>query len=146
MNVLVINSGSSSLKYQLIDISEKKVLAKGLCDRISLDGSVIKHNAIDKGQKVFDTVLKNHSIAIEMVLKILMDKNVGVINSSDEIAAVGHRVVHGGEKFHDSVVINDSVKKAIRDCFELAPLHNPANLTGFSPDHTGLRLPLCFAV
>ena len=130
MNVLVINSGSSSLKYQLIDISEKKVLAKGLCDRISLDGSVIKHNAIDKGQKVFDTVLKNHSIAIEMVLKILMDKDVGVISSSDEIAAVGHRVVHGGEKFHDSVVINDSVKKAIRDCFELAPLHNPANLTG----------------
>ena len=130
MNVLVINSGSSSLKYQLIDISEKKVLAKGLCDRIGLDGSVIKHNAIDKGQKVFDAELKNHSIAIEMVLKILMDKDVGVISSSDEIAAVGHRVVHGGEKFHDSVIIKDSVKKAIRDCFELAPLHNPANLTG----------------
>jgi acetate kinase len=130
MNVLVINSGSSSLKYQLIDVSEKKVLAKGLCDRIGLDGSVIKHNAIDKGHKVFDAELKNHSIAIEMVLKILMDKDVGVISSSDEIAAVGHRVVHGGEKFHDSVIIKDSVKKAIRDCFELAPLHNPANLTG----------------
>ena len=121
MNVLVINSGSSSLKYQLIDVSEKKVLAKGLCDRIGLDGSVIKHNAIDKGQKVFDAELKNHSIAIEMVLKILMDKDVGVISSSDEIAAVGHRVVHGGEKFHDSVIIKDSVKKAIGIASSLPP-------------------------
>jgi acetate kinase len=130
MNVLVINSGSSSLKYQLIDASEKKVLAKGLCDRIGLEGSVIKHNVIDKEEKAFDIKLSNHSIAVKTVLKILMDKDIGVISTCDDIAAVGHRVVHGGEKFHDAVIIDDSVKKAISDCSELAPLHNPANLVG----------------
>lgn len=130
MNVLVINSGSSSLKYQLIDTSEKKVMAKGLCDRIGLKGSVIKHNVADKGEKVFDIELSNHSIAVNTVLKILMDKDIGVISTSDDISAVGHRVVHGGEKFKDSVIIDENVKKAIEECSELAPLHNPANLVG----------------
>lgn len=130
MNVLVINSGSSSVKYQLIDAVGKKVLAKGLCDRIGLEGSVIKHSVADKGTKVVERRLDNHRSAIQEVLKILMDKDLGVIHTCDEISAVGHRVVHGGEKFHDSVIIDDSVKQAIIDCSELAPLHNPANLTG----------------
>src|SRR5690554_5257653 len=107
MNVLVINSGSSSLKYQLINVIEQKVLAKGLCERIGLDGSVIRHKTAGNSAKVFVRELDDHKVAIWAVLNLLMDKEFGVISSTDEITAIGHRVVHGGEKFHDSVIIDD---------------------------------------
>ena len=121
MNILVINAGSSSMKYQLINMDNKAVLAKGLCERIGIDGK-LKHQ---KGDAKFeqDIPMKDHNDAIQ-------DKEMGVISSMDEINAIGHRVVHGGEKFSDSVIINDDVMKAISECVELAPLHNPPNIIG----------------
>lgn len=130
MKILVINAGSSSLKYQLIDMDEKKVLAKGLCDRIGIEGSKLEYKR-DGGEKtVTPAVMKDHSDAIKLVLDALVNPETGVISSMDEIGAVGHRVVHGGENFSESVVITPEVKKAIESCSELAPLHNPANLIG----------------
>ena len=132
MNVLVINCGSSSLKYQLIETGSETVLAKGLCERIGIDGSAITHTP-KGGDKVTTTVpMKDHTDAVKLVIEKLTDTNVGVIKSLDEIDAVGHRVVHGGEKFASSVVINDEVMAAIAECNDLAPLHNPANIIGIN--------------
>ncbi len=130
MNVLVINCGSSSLKYQLISSDTEEVLAKGLCERIGIDGSAITHTPAG-GEKITEEVpMPDHTEAVRLVIEKLTDGKVGVIKSLDEIDAVGHRIVHGGEKFASSVVITDEVQKAIEDCNDLAPLHNPANLIG----------------
>ena len=130
MNVLVINCGSSSLKYQLISSDTEEVLAKGLCERIGIDGSAITHTPAG-GEKVTEEVpMPDHTEAVRLVIEKLTDDKVGVIKSLDEIDAVGHRIVHGGEKFASSVVITDEVQKAIEACNDLAPLHNPANLIG----------------
>lgn len=132
MNVLVINCGSSSLKYQLIETDSETVLAKGLCERIGIDGSAITHTP-KGGDKVTTTVpMKDHTDAVKLVIEKLTDDKVGVIRSLSEIDAVGHRVVHGGEKFASSVVINDEVMAAIAECNDLAPLHNPANIIGIN--------------
>lgn len=132
MNILVINCGSSSLKYQLIDNDTERVLAKGLCERIGIAGSAITHQPAG-GQKVTTEVeMPNHTVAVNMVIEKLTDKEAGVIRSLDEIGAVGHRVVHGGEKFAASVVITDEVMKQVEECNDLAPLHNPANLVGIN--------------
>ena len=129
-NILVINAGSSSLKYQLIDIDSRKVIAKGLCERIGIAGSMLTYSPTD-GEKVqIQRDMPTHEVAIKMVLEILTDSKVGVIHDMAEIAAVGHRVLHGGSKFSDSIVINDVVLQAIEDCIPLGPLHNPANLMG----------------
>ena len=130
MKILVINTGSSSLKYQLIDMTDERVLAKGLCDRIGIDNSFIKHTKTGMDSVVLDKVLINHKSAIKEVISVLTDDKLGVIKDMAEINAVGHRVVHGGEKFQDSVVIDENVMKAIKDCIDLAPLHNPPNITG----------------
>ena len=130
MKILVINAGSSSLKYQLIDMDTKTVLAKGLCERITLDGSRLNHTPAGCDKVVIESPMPTHAEAIKLVIDALVDKNHGVISSMSEIGAVGHRVVHGGESFSGSVVITDEVKKAIEECIELAPLHNPANLIG----------------
>ena len=130
MNVLVINAGSSSLKYQLFDMDSKEVLAKGLCERIGIDGR-LTHTNPEKPEKYSENVpMKDHADAIRAVINILIDKEWGVIESMAEIDAVGHRVVHGGEYFADSVMIDDSVIKAIEACIPLAPLHNTPNLIG----------------
>ena len=130
MKVLVINAGSSSLKYQLIDMDTEAVMAKGLCERIGIDGSKLNHTPNGKDKVVIEKNMKDHSDAIAMVLDALTDKDHGVIADMSEITAVGHRVVHGGELFSKSVVIDDKVKDAIKECTPLAPLHNPANLIG----------------
>lgn len=131
MNVLVINCGSSSLKFQLINSDSEQVLAKGLCERIGIDGSLTYQPA--GGEKVkSDKAMPTHTEAIQFVIDALTDEKTGVVKSLDEIGAVGHRVVHGGEKFASSVVITDEVKAAIEECNDLAPLHNPANLIGIN--------------
>ena len=132
MNVLVINAGSSSLKYQLMDPATGNVTAKGLCERIGIDGKFTYKPQME-GKQVLDAVdvaMPTHSEAIQAVLDALVDKDNGVIGSMKEIDAVGHRVVHGGEKFAKSVVITDEVMQAIEECNPLAPLHNPANIIG----------------
>ncbi len=129
MKILVLNCGSSSLKYQLIDMDNENVLAVGLCERIGIDGR-LKHTPSGKEDFVSEEPMKDHTAAIQMVIDALLDKNHGVISDVNEINAVGHRVVHGGESFAESVVIDEDVIKAIEDCVPLAPLHNPANLIG----------------
>ena len=130
MNVLVINAGSSSLKYQLMDPQTKEVLAKGLCERIGIDGRLTHKVPATDGKYEFDIPMPTHAEAIQAVLDALTSPDHGVIKSMSEIDAVGHRVVHGGEQFSSSVLIDDNVMQAIRDCVPLAPLHNPANITG----------------
>ncbi|MEY8413432.1 acetate kinase, partial [Lachnospiraceae bacterium 62-26] len=131
MNVLVINCGSSSLKFQLINSDSEQVLAKGLCERIGIDGSLTYQP--EGGEKVkSDKAMPTHTEAIQFVIDALTDADTGVVKSLSEISAVGHRVVHGGEKFASSVVITDEVKAAIEECNDLAPLHNPANLIGIN--------------
>jgi acetate kinase len=130
MKVLVINCGSSSLKYQLIDSDSEQALAVGICERIGQDVSYLKHTPNGGEKVVIESSMKNHEVAIQMVLDALTDHNHGVIKSLDEIGAVGHRVVHGGEKFASSTIITEEVIQAIEDCNDLAPLHNPANLIG----------------
>ncbi|MCL2704529.1 MAG: acetate kinase [Defluviitaleaceae bacterium] len=130
MKILVLNCGSSSLKYQLIDMGNEDALAKGLVERIGIEGSRIVHEAAGKDKFTLETAMQSHSEAIGHVMDALTDSEHGVIRSMDEINAVGHRVVHGGEKFAASVIIDDKVKEAIVECAELAPLHNPPNLTG----------------
>lgn len=130
MKVLVINCGSSSLKYQLIDMDGEKVLVKGLVERIGIEGSRIKHEKTGADAVIIEEPMKDHNKAIELVIKALTDSSHGVVKSMDEISAVGHRVVHGGESFNKSAVINDEVMKGIKDCIDLAPLHNPANIMG----------------
>ena len=132
MNILVINCGSSSLKYQLISSESEEVLAKGLCERIGIDGSAISHQPAGFDKITTEVPMKDHTDAVRYVIEKLTDAEVGVIKSLDEIDAVGHRIVHGGEKFASSVIINDEVMKAIEECNELAPLHNPANLIGIN--------------
>ena len=130
MNILVINAGSSSLKYQFIKIEEEKVLAKGLCERIGIEGSKLTLKVPGKDDYVVEKHMDDHSVAISMVIDALTDKDHGVISDMKEIDAVGHRVVHGGEIFACSVVIDEKVKEALEVCSELAPLHNPANIIG----------------
>ena len=129
MKVLVINCGSSSLKYQLIDMENENVLAKGLVERIGIDGSILTQKA--KGEKyIIQQPMKDHKDAIKLVLDALVDKEHGVISNMSEIGAVGHRVVHGGEKYDNSVLIDNVVMKALKECVKLAPLHNPPNIIG----------------
>ena len=131
MNILVINCGSSSLKFQVIDTDTSECIAKGLCERIGIDGAITYENLRVKSGKIkTETQIEDHKKAISLVLDALTDPGTGVIRSLKEIGAVGHRIVHGGEKFTKSVIIDDSVIEAIREVSDLAPLHNPANLTG----------------
>lgn len=130
MKILVINCGSSSLKYQLFDMDNHEVLAKGLCERIGIEGSLLKHNPIGKESVGLAKPMENHQVAVQLVLDMLIDKQYGVIDSISEISAVGHRVLHAGQKYSDSIVVNEDVKAVIRECFDLGPLHNPANLIG----------------
>lgn len=129
MKVLVINCGSSSLKYQLIDSESEKVLAKGICERIKLDG-VLTHQIPGKDKIKIEAPMPDHSAAVKIVLDTLIDKDMGAITSLEEINAVGHRVVHGGEKFSSAALVDENVIKEIEACNDLAPLHNPANLIG----------------
>lgn len=130
MKVLVINCGSSSLKYQLIDMETEKDLAQGLVERIGIEGSVLTQKVEGRDKYIVKTPMNDHKDAIKLVLEALVDKTNGVITTMDEITAVGHRVVHGGEKYASSVVITDEVMKSIEECVKLAPLHNPANIIG----------------
>ena len=130
MNILVINCGSSSLKYQLIDSSTENVLAKGLGERIGLEGSSITHKSAGKDKAETKVDMPDHTVAVKLVIEKLTDKEVGCIQSLDEIQAVGHRIVHGGERFSKATLITEEVIKDIEACSDLAPLHNPANLVG----------------
>ena len=130
MNILVLNCGSSSLKYQLINMEDESVIAKGLVERIGIDGSILTHKTTGKDKYVVETPMKDHNIAVKLVLDALMDAEHGVIKSTDEISAVGHRVLHAGEKYIESCLVTEDVKKVVRECFDLGPLHNPANLIG----------------
>lgn len=130
MKILVINCGSSSLKYQLINMEDESVLAKGLAERIGISGSKVKHHTTGKEKVVIEEPMPSHKEAINIVLKSLIDENYGAIRSLEEIDTVGHRVVHGGEKFAGSVVITDDVINTMKACSDLAPLHNPPNIIG----------------
>ncbi|MDO4633533.1 MAG: acetate kinase [Eubacteriales bacterium] len=131
MNVVVINCGSSSLKYQLINSESEEVLAKGLCERIGIDGRLVyQKSGLDK--EITEAPMPTHKEAIQMVLDALVNEKTGAISSLSEVNAVGHRIVHGGEKFASSVVITDEVLAAVEECNDLAPLHNPANLIGIN--------------
>ena len=129
MNVLVINCGSSSLKYQLIDSDTEAVLAKGLCERIGIDGRLVYQKA-GNDKEITEASMPTHKEAIQMVLEALTDEKTGAIKSLAEVNAIGHRIVHGGEKFASSAIITDEMIKAVEECNDLAPLHNPANLIG----------------
>jgi len=128
--ILVINAGSSSLKYQLIDIEKEDVIAKGICERIGIAKSVLSYCPANGEKLEKESPMKTHEDAIKLVLEVLSDKKVGVIESMSSIAAVGHRVLHGGEKYSEPVLIDDKVLEAIEECIPLGPLHNPANLMG----------------
>ncbi|MDO5776205.1 MAG: acetate kinase [Eubacteriales bacterium] len=130
MKVLVINCGSSSLKYQIIEMDNKEVLCKGLVERIGIEGSQLTHKVPGKDNYVIKEEMKDHQKAVELVMSAITDPEHGVIKSVDEIDAIGHRVVHGGQKFAKSVLIDEEVKDALRRCTDLAPLHNPANILG----------------
>lgn len=132
MKVLVLNCGSSSIKYQLIETSEKSALAKGMIERIGMSSAVLTHEPAGKDKIRIVGEILDHSIALEYVIAVLLSPNHGVISQKDEIDAVGHRVVHGGETFSGSVLITDEVLKALRENIELAPLHNPPNLKGIA--------------
>ncbi len=138
MNILVLNCGSSSVKYQLIDVDKKTFLAKGSVDRIGMSGAVLTNIRSDGDEIKISGDILDHTTAIEYILAVLLSKNHGVISSKDEIHAVGHRVVHGGETFTRTVLIDDNVIKGIRDNFEIAPLHNPHNLRGINACQTHL--------
>ena len=130
MKTLVINCCSSSLKYQLIDMSTEECMVQGLVERIGIEGSILTQKVEGKDKYVINKEIKNHKDAIKLVLEALIDPAHGVIKSMEEISTVGHRVVHGGEKYSDSVLINDEVLQSIKDCIALAPLHNPPNIIG----------------
>ena len=130
MNILVINCGSSSLKFQLIDSESEKLIAKGLCERIGIDGSRLVYTPAGGKKQITEAPMSDHKEAISLVLKALTDPESGAVKDLSEIGAVGHRIVHGGENFSKATLITDEVKKAIADCSDLAPLHNPANLIG----------------
>ena len=130
MNILVINCGSSSLKYQLINMSNEDVLASGLVERIGIEGSVLTQKVEGRDKYVIETPMENHNVAIKLVLDALIDEKNGVIKSMDEIKAVGHRIVHGGEKYTKSAIVTEEVINDIREASKLAPLHNPAHIMG----------------
>ena len=131
MKILVINCGSSSLKYQLINMENEECLALGLVERIGIEGSKLTQKA--NGEKyIIEEPMKDHTDAIRLVLGALIDAEHGVIKDLSEIGAVGHRIVHGGEKYAKSVIINDEVMKNLEECSKLAPLHNPANIIGIN--------------
>jgi len=130
VRILVINCGSSSLKYQVFDMSNESVLAKGLVEKIGLPGSFLKHRRGDADNVIIEASMPNHEVAISLVMETLLDSRYGVVSSMDEIEAVGHRVVHAGEKYAGSVLIDEHVMHALRECIELAPLHNPPNILG----------------
>lgn len=130
MKVLVVNCGSSSLKYQVLEMADSSVLAKGLVERIGIDGSVMKHEKTGMDKFVLETPMDNHKDAIGHVLEALINEDHGVVKSMDEIGAVGHRVVHAGEKYASSVLISEDVMAALEECIDLAPLHNPPNILG----------------
>ncbi|MBQ1523643.1 MAG: acetate kinase [Firmicutes bacterium] len=130
MKVLVINCGSSSLKYQVLNMDDESLLCKGLVEKIGIEGSMLTHTKIGADKFVVEAPMKNHTDAIQYVLDALVDKDHGVLGSMSELGAVGHRVLHGGDKFTASCVVDEACKQAIRDCFPLGPLHNPANLMG----------------
>lgn len=130
MKILVINCGSSSIKYQLFDMQDESVLATGLVEKIGTESSIIKHQVPEKEELVIASEILDHRVGMKKVLDLLMDPEDGVIKSAEEVAAVGHRVVHGGENFSSSVVIDNDVRRAIRETIDLAPLHNPPNLLG----------------
>ena len=130
MKVLVINAGSSSLKYQLLDTETEAVLAKGNCERIGIDGSRIIHKTSGKSEYVKETSLPDHSAAMKLLVETLVDSEVGCLSSTDEIEAIGHRVVHGGQYFANSVMLSDEVLEAVEKCIVYAPLHNPAHIMG----------------
>lgn len=130
MKILVVNSGSSSLKYQLFDMDKEYVVAKGLCERIGMEGSVLRHRPSEGNAVVYEEAMPNHVAAIKTMFKALTAAEGGVISSMDEIGAVGHRVLHGGDKFSASILVDEAVKEAIKENIPLGPLHNPANLMG----------------
>jgi acetate kinase len=130
LKILVINCGSSSLKYQLFDMEDQSVLAKGLAERIGIEGSILTHKPTGKENAVFEQPMKDHKDALKILMNALIDPVCGVISNMSEITAVGHRVVHAGEKFASSVMLTDEVVQALKDCIQLAPLHNPPNLMG----------------
>lgn len=130
MKIFLVNAGSSSLKYQLFDMDDESVIAKGNCERIGMDGSFLKQKTADGKQLSYEEPMPNHFAAIKLVFKALTSEDSGVIKSMEEIDAVGHRVLHGGDKFSESVLINPDVEKAIEETIPLGPLHNPANLMG----------------
>ena len=130
MKILVINCGSSSLKYQLIDMENESVLAKGLCERIGIEGSKLTHKPAGKEVFELEQPMPDHKVAVKIVLDALVDKVHGVITDIKEIKAVGHRVLHAGQNYSDSIIVNEDVKRVVRECFDLGPLHNPANLIG----------------
>jgi acetate kinase len=130
MNILVINAGSSSIKYKLFRMEDESALAEGTVDRIGISGSTLKHKPFNKAEIKIESSIPNYETALDMVMKVLTHPDHGVIKSAEEISAVGHRVVHGGEKISSSVLITNEVEEIIRDCFDLAPLHNPPNFMG----------------
>lgn len=130
MKILVLNCGSSSLKYQLINMENEEVLAKGICERIGQDMSILTHKPEGKDKYVVETPMPDHKVAVQLVLDALMDKEHGVLENVNEIGAVGHRVLHAGQKYSKSIVVDENVKAVIKECFPLGPLHNPANLIG----------------
>lgn len=130
MKVLVVNSGSSSIKYQLFDMTDESVLAKGLVERIGISDSIINHYSSDREPVVTHQDIPNHKVGIKLMMNALLHPDYGVIKDIFEIVAVGHRVVHAGEKFSDSVLLTDEVMDALKECIELAPLHNPPNILG----------------
>ena len=130
MKILVVNCGSSSLKYQLIDMENESVIAKGLCERIGIEGSKLTHQPAGKDKYELESPMPDHKVAIQLVMDALQDKDHGVIANVDEISAIGHRVLHGGTTYSESIVVDEDVKRVIRECFDLGPLHNPANLMG----------------
>ena len=132
MNILGVNCGSSSLKFQLINAETEDCIAKGLCERIGIEGSMISYTPAGGEKEKTVTPMNDHTEAIRLVLEALTNEKTGVVKSLDEIGAVGHRIVHGGEKFAEATIITDEVLKAIEECNELAPLHNPANLIGIN--------------
>ncbi|MFA6074446.1 MAG: acetate kinase [Negativicutes bacterium] len=132
MKILVINCGSSSLKYQLFDMDDETVLAKGLIERIGMSGSILTHCPGERDKVVITADIPNHAVALQMVTDALVNEEHGVIKSMDEISAIGHRVVHGGEKFASSVLVTSEVMRALEECVEMAPLHNPPNIVGIN--------------
>lgn len=130
MKILVLNCGSSSLKYQLIDMENEAVLAKGLCERIAIEGSKLTHKVPGKEDFVIESAMPDHSVAVKLVFDALTDADHGVVKTVDEIGAIGHRVLHAGPNITESCIVDEHVKDVIRSCFDLGPLHNPANLMG----------------